>query len=47
MHLFAFEMIEFISLLLPLKLDQKNLCMRAYALLKCVAIWNLVYDAAK
>lgn len=28
-------------------LDQKDLCMRAYAFLRCVAIWNLVYDDVK
>lgn len=45
MHLLEFEIFLFISL--PLNLDQKDLCMRAYAFLKCVAIWNLVYDDAK
>lgn len=29
------------------KLDQKDMCMRAYAFMRCVAIWNLVYDDVK
>lgn len=35
----------FISL--SMNLDQKNICMRAYFFLRCVTIWNLVYDDAK
>lgn len=28
-------------------IDQKDMCVRAYFFLRCIIIWNLIYDDAK